>query len=148
MPYNGRQYTKHRERYYTVGTGNEFTVAIDEIIRGYEGALQYAANNAFNEISKECVQKLRQTSPKNYGDYAKAWHVKKRTDNKRVTDYVVYNDLYRLTHLLENSHIISNGSGEYGRTRPGHGQVVHIKPVSDWANAEIVRRIEEDIEKI
>ena len=67
--------------------------------------------------------------------------------NNYITDYVVYNDLYRLTHLLEKSHLISNGSGEYGRTRPGHGQVVHIKPVSDWANAEIVRRIEEDLSK-
>ena len=45
---------------------------------------------------------------------------------------VIYNRTHpHLTHLLEKSHVIKNQYGEYGRTSPGNGQVVHIAPAAE-----------------
>ena len=130
-----RQYAKHRSRYYTSGTGNEFTVAMENILNDYTGQVQKIAADEFNVIAKECVQRLKESSPKNSGEYARAWHLKKRQTIKGVADFVVYNDVYMLTHLLEYGHEMRNG-----KRSPAHE---HIAPVERWANAQVVQRIEQ-----
>ena len=79
------------------------------------------------ESAKECAKELRDTSPKGPRGYAKSW-----TSKKVNGAWITYNkEHYQLTHLLENSHVIKNKKGEYGRTSPGHGQIIHIKPVEE-----------------
>lgn len=113
---------------------------LDEVQRGAEEALSKGIDN----VSKESVQKLRNTSPrrtngKNAGRYAKGWTVKKNRDG----DVVVHNKTdYQLTHLLENGHVIRNKKGTYGRT---HG-IKHIAPVEEWAADELPRRVMEDLD--
>lgn len=50
-------------------------------------------------------------------------------EREKIGEYgVVYNkEHYRLTHLLENGHIIKNAYGTYGRTAPRP----HVKPAYD-----------------
>lgn len=94
------------------------------------------------DVANETVDRLRASSPKGPNGYAEGWTVSK----KKKADYVVHNaPHYRLTHLLENSHVISNKKGTYGRTSPGHGQVIHIKPEERWANNEFQKRVEEGL---
>ena len=113
---------------------------LDEVQKGAEEALSKGIDN----VSKESVQKLRNTSPrrtsgKNAGRYAKGWTVKKNRDG----DVVVHNKTdYQLTHLLENGHVIRNKKGTYGRT---HG-IKHIAPVEEWAADELPRRVMEDLD--
>lgn len=91
-----------------------------------------------NSVSKESVAKLKNTSPRKTGSYAKGWGTKKQGE----MDVVVHNRTdYQLTHLLENGHVIRNKKGTYGRTHP----VKHIAPVEEWAVDELPRRIMEDI---
>ena len=91
-----------------------------------------------NSVSKESVAKLKSTSPRKTGSYAKGWGTKKQGE----MDVVVHNRTdYQLTHLLENGHVIRNKKGTYGRTHP----VKHIAPVEEWAVDELPRRIMEDI---
>lgn len=91
-----------------------------------------------NIVSKESVAKLKSTSPRKTGSYAKGWGTKKQGE----MDVVVHNRTdYQLTHLLENGHVIRNKKGTYGRTHP----VKHIAPVEEWAVDELPRRIMEDI---
>lgn len=100
--------------------------------------VQDSAKRNIDRIAKESVQKLRNTSPRKTGSYAKGWGTKKEGD----MDVVVYNRTnYQLTHLLENGHVIRNKKGTYGRT-PGRK---HIAPVEEWAVDELPRRIMEDI---
>lgn len=112
---------------------------LDEVQKGAKEALGKGIDN----VSKESVQKLRNTSPrrtsgKNAGRYAKGWTVKKNRDG----DVVVHNKTdYQLTHLLENGHVIRNKKGTYGRT---HG-IKHIAPVEEWASDELPRRVMEDL---
>jgi hypothetical protein len=112
---------------------------LDEVQKGAKEALSKGIDN----VSKESVQKLRNTSPrrtsgKNAGRYAREWTVKKNRDG----DVVVHNKTdYQLTHLLENGHVIRNKKGTYGRT---HG-IKHIAPVEEWASDELPRRVMEDL---
>ena len=81
-----------------------------------------------------CRRELKQTSPKMFGEYANGWRFKKK-ESKLQCEYIIYNATKPgLTHLLENSHMIENQFGRYGRTSPGHGQYIHIKPAAE--NAE------------
>lgn len=89
-------------------------------------------------VSNEAVQRLRNTSPRKTGSYAKGWGAKRMGE----MDVVIHNRTdYQLTHLLENGHVIRNKKGTYGRA-PAHK---HIKPVEEWASNELPRRIMEDI---
>ena len=91
------------------------------------------------KVAKETVQRLKNTSPRKYGDYAKGWKVSK----KEKADLVVHNATdYQLTHLLENGHAIVNKKGEYGRTHP----IKHIEPAEEWAVDELPRKIMEDLD--
>ena len=97
-----------------------------------------ATKRNIDAVSKEAVQKLKNTSPRQTGSYAKGWGAKKQGE----MDVVVYNRTDApLTHLLENGHVVRNKKGTYGRT---HG-IKHIAPVEEWASDELPRRITEDI---
>ena len=115
------------------------TAQMTELLDEVDKEVQQSARKGIDRVSKESVQKLRNTSPVKTGSYAKGWSTKKQGD----LDVVVYNRTdYQLTHLLENGHVIRNAKGTYGRA-PAHK---HIKPVEEWAIDELPRIILEGIE--
>lgn len=115
-----------------------FSVQMKELLDEVNKDVQDSAKKNINAVSKECVQKLKNTSPVKTGSYSKGWATKKQGD----MDVVVHNRTdYQLTHLLENGHVIRNKKGTYGRVAGRK----HIKPVEEWANEELPRRIMEDI---
>ena len=119
------------------------TVQMDKILDEYKERVKHATEVSMNRVSRECVKKLRNTSPRKTGDYAKGWTSEKAVDRGSVVDYIVRNKTdYQLTHLLEHGHVVINGKGEYGRApaRP------HIKPVEEWANNELPQEIERELQ--
>lgn len=114
-----------------------------EILDGYDKEVREAVEKDIEQVAKDTAKKLRQTSPKESGEYAKNWSV--RNDRKSKTT-IVYNKAptYRLTHLLENGHVVRNQYGTWGRT----SAEPHIAPAEQEAVADLVRKVEEDIEKI
>ena len=114
------------------------SVQMAELMNEINKDVQISTKRNVESVAKECVQKLRNTSPRKTGSYAKGWGTKKQGD----MDVVVHNRTdYQLTHLLENGHVIRNKKGTYGRT---HG-IKHIAPAEEWAADELPRRIMEDI---
>ncbi|MBG9567564.1 HK97 gp10 family phage protein [Brevibacillus agri] len=96
----------------------------------YSAALDDEIEIATDEVTKEAVKELQQTSPKLTGDYAKGW-----TRRKGDKGIVVYNKTdYRLTHLLEHGHAKAGGGRVAARP--------HIRQVEEKAVREFVRRIE------
>lgn len=91
------------------------------------------------KVSKEAANTLRDTSPRNMGNYAQGWRVNQiGTLDRKMTRAVVYNGPdYQLTHLLEKGHATRNG----GRTRAQP----HIKTVEDKIKKELPARIEQKI---
>lgn len=111
---------------------------LDTVSKRVKGVLE--ADSSL--VARETAQKLRNTSPKgspHLRGYAEGWRVSKRRGR---SDFVVHNATnYQLTHLLENSHLIVNKKGTYGRTTP----IKHIKPAEEWASNELPRKVMEDL---
>lgn len=121
---------------------NSLSVQMNRILDEYDKEVQRTVDSSFDSISRESVQKLKSTSPKRTGAYARGWTRKKQGLGGRVVDYVVHNSShYQLTHLLENGHVVRNKYGTYGRVA-GNGK---IKAVEQWANQELVNRIEREL---
>ena len=112
------------------------------ILENYEGDVKKAWNSAVNKTGRESVNKLKNTSPKKTGSYARGWAVKRIQGRGGVLDIIVHNKTdYQLTHLLENGHVIRNKKGTYGRTNG----IKHIAPVEEWANDELPNEIEREL---
>lgn len=112
---------------------------LGRILDEYMDDVEETASKVINQVAKEAAQKLKDASPKKTGKYADGWKVKK---GKKL-NAVVYNATRPgLTHLLEESHPIRNQYGTWGRSiaQP------HIAPVREWAEEEVVKRIEEALE--
>ena len=115
------------------------SVQMRKILDAYEDRVENVYEVSVSRVSRETVQRLRNTSPKKNGSYARGWSLKKVKSRANVTDVIVHNRTdYQLTHLLENGHVIRNKKGEYGRTRP----IKHIAPVAEWAENELPNDIE------
>ena len=97
-------------------------------------AVQRAVRKAGNTVRKE----IQQNAPKNTGDYAKSWAVKKVRESSHTLELVVHSkNRYQLTHLLEFGHCLRNG----GRTRA----MPHIAPAEEKGIEQLEKMIERDI---
>lgn len=124
---------------------NVFTIQnqMADILEDYSKEVRRAAADSQDKIAKEAVQKLKNTSPKKSGAYARDWALKRERSRTGVPTVTVYNKKhYQLTHLLENGHVVRNAKGTYGRT-PG---IKHIEPVEEWAASELPQEIERELE--
>ena len=90
-----------------------------------------AVRKAGNTVRKE----IQQNAPKNTGDYAKSWAVKKVRESSHTLELVVHSkNRYQLTHLLEFGHCLRNG----GRTRA----MPHIAPAEEKGIEQLEKQIE------
>lgn len=108
---------------------------IDDILEKYGVVCNEIVEEEVNDITKEAVKKLKATSPRKTGKYAKGWKVVKYQSRFKVVGVIHNAKKPQLTHLLENGHAKRNG---VGRVSPEK----HIAPVEEWAVRELVERIE------
>lgn len=122
------------------------TEQIQDIFDKYDRDMKRKVNTAVDTVAKESVSRLKNTSPKRpgHGEYAQGWAIKRARGHNGINDLAIWNAKhYQLTHLLENGHVISNGRGTYGRTRPHP----HIKAVEDYFNSEVLEEIKRELEQ-
>lgn len=112
---------------------------VDAILTEYDAKVMSVASEVITEVAKEASKKLKQTSPKRTGEYAKGWtyQVEKGRLTKSATVYGK-KQTYPLAHLLEYGHAKRNGGRVSG--------VEHIKPVEEWAANELEERIKRRVE--
>lgn len=120
-------------------TPDELPNEMKDILRAFQGKVSEAVEVASRDAASGAVLILKSTSPKNTGKYAKSWSKKKLSDSS----YIVYNEEYRLTHLLEHEHRIISHGKEYGKTKP----IIHIKPAEEKAIARFEELLKQEIEK-
>lgn len=74
---------------------------------------QEVAQEVFSDVeetAKKCRDTLQQNSPKDSGDYAESWRVRKAYSGEFDIRVQVHNkDRYQLTHLLNDGHAKVNG---------------------------------------
>lgn len=113
---------------------NDLSREIAKQLAIYTREVKEGMEEAKAQSSKNLVKELRQTSPKQTGDYRKGWRTKK-VGNAMV----VYNKTdYQLTHLLEKGHVKRGG----GRV----GAKVHIRPAEEKAIAEFLKEVQKVIQ--
>lgn len=120
---------------------------IKEILDQYGDDVYDALGKSVDDVAQEAVRKLRAGgSFKGTGVYNRNWVADDVPKGKFFKTKVVHNEEhYQLTHLLEKGHVIRNGTKRtFGKTRA----YPHIKPVEEWAKAELPRKVEEAITHI
>lgn len=110
----------------------------------FQGATDEIVEAATQNVAKRTVAKLRETSPKRTGVYARSWRQDKIKAGRHTFARVVHagDGEYRLTHLLEKPHRIANKYGTFGTTTPNP----HIEPAEAEAIAEFEAEIRRGVE--
>ena len=112
---------------------------VNSILQEYRGVVRETLESAVDTTTKEVVNELKNTSPKNTGAYAEGW-TQNKTPWLKGAGYgrVAYNKKhYRLTHLLEYGHATRNG----GRTKAEP----HIAPAEQKAIENFETRLKEGL---
>ena len=115
-----------------------------EIAKGlaeYSQDVVEKVNVSSERVGKEAVKRLKQTSPKRYGNYAKSWTMKTEPEVGQPHTRIVHVKAphYRLAHLLEYGHAKVGGGRVEGRP--------HIGPAEEEVIREFTREVEEAIER-
>ena len=112
-----------------------------EVMRGldeYADVTTEQVKKAVRKAGNTVRREIQENAPKNTGDYAKSWAVKKVRESSHTLELVVHSkNRYQLTHLLEFGHCLRNG----GRTRA----VPHIAPAEEKGIEQLEKMIERDI---
>ncbi len=112
----------------------DFQKAIIDNLREYSNEVVAESKKQVQQVGKETVNQLKETSPKRSGDYAKDWKMKKAFENANEIRVQVYNaHHYQLTHLLEYGHAKKNG----GRVEA----IPHIRPAEQAAAEKLDKKV-------
>ena len=122
---------------------NKFDIkaGVNNILKEFKDEAMDALNESIEETSKESVKKLKATSPKNKGKYARGWRADIRWA-RLGTSATIYNVNYRLPHLLEHGHATRNGNGRVYPDTPAHP---HIAKVEEGIGEEILKKLEKKV---
>ena len=115
-----------------------------EIAKGlaeYSQDVVEKVNVSSERVGKAAVKRLKQTSPKRYGNYAKSWTMKTEPEVGQPHTRIVHVKAphYRLAHLLEYGHAKVGGGRVEGRP--------HIGPAEEEVIREFTREVEEVIKR-
>lgn len=104
------------------------------LLNEYGDELRDVIIDTTNQVAKETASKLKSTSPKLTGGYAKGWTVKKSESNWQGVYATVYNKAKPgLAHLLNDGHALRKG----GRVK-GDG---HIDNADEFAQEKLYEEV-------
>lgn len=75
---------------------------------GYSNEIKQGVIKLAKKAAKNTTKDLETDSPKDRGEYARKWKTK-TTNLSDGVECTIYNQLYGLTHLLENGHALRQG---------------------------------------
>lgn len=120
---------------------DELSKAITESLTTYAEEVTKVVKNAVDETAKEVKEEIKAhiTFEQPTGEYVKSFAVKttKEEQFNRTKTWYVKSPHYRLTHLLEKSHVTRSG----GRTK-AHPHIVYGQLL---AEKNLVKKIEDGI---
>ena len=89
---------------------DDLASAISEALQEYRDLAAEDMNRVINEAGKTIRKEIKARAPKESGQYAKSWRVKKIHEDSQSVELMVYSPKrYFLTHLLEHGHAKRNG---------------------------------------
>lgn len=95
---------------------DQFAVELGKALNEITEELEEGLFDALSKTGKYAKREVVANSAQDTGDYKKGWTVRTKRQ-KHNAEVIIHNKSHpRLTHLLENGHIIRNKYGQYGRT--------------------------------
>lgn len=117
----------------------ELSKEISKSLSNYNDDVNATVKKATKKVVQDTVKELKETSPKDTGDYAESWTGETK-EHYLGADGVVYNKKhYQLTHLLENPHLDRAGN----QTTPQP----HIKKAEQKAVKNFKKLVEQGVSK-
>lgn len=116
---------------------DQLAQAIAVEIAGYTQQVTDEIKQEIRETAEACKTQIQLNSPTRTGEYKRGWAIKTAYESDADLRVVIYNRKKpSLTQLLENGHVIKNGTGRvYGRAKA----YPHIAA----AEQEAARRLEQ-----
>lgn len=117
---------------------DELAQAIGAEIGEYFDEISSDVKAAVSQTARECMEEIKQKSPKKTGKYRKSWTITEAYNKRGTIRLIVHNKkYYRLTHLLENGHAKRGGGRVDG--------IPHIAPAEQHAEEKLIKKVEEAI---
>lgn len=107
---------------------SNFSVSVRKILADYVLVEQEQMEEILEDAAQAARKKASELSPKDTGRYKKGWRIKSESGRLKHSR-IIYNEEYRLTHLLEKGHAKRNG----GRVEA----IPHIEPAEKYAIQKI-----------
>lgn len=127
------------EERINIGNPDKLAKTIQSYMEDFGRDVTEAIGEAMDEVGKEAVNRLKNTSPKkkkNGGRYAKGWKYQRDKKSRLLIEARVYNATDgSLTHILEKGHPIIRNGVVVGRVKPQK----HIEPVDQWVEQNFAR---------
>lgn len=122
-------------------SSGDFSTAMGKILAKYGDDVTEATRRLVKRAGNEARDKLKQTSPRDTGQYAEGWTTGEYTWTALGAEITVYNAKKPgVAHLLENGHAKQNGGRAPAK--------VHIKPVEEEVGRELEKNIRQAIENV
>ena len=113
----------------------ELAEAVMETLEEYADLAAEDVKQAVRDAGETVKKEICANAPKDTGDYAKSWAVKKTKETSSSLTLTVHSkNRYQLAHLLEFGHALRKG----GRTRA----FPHIAPAEERAAQTLEREVE------
>ena len=110
--------------------------AVMEMLEDYADLAAEDVKQAVRDAGETVRKEIRANAPKDTGDYAKSWAVKKTKETSSSLTLTVHSkNRYQLAHLLEYGHAKRKGGRVEGKA--------HIAPAEEKG----IRQLEEEIER-
>ena len=114
----------------------ELADAIMETLEEYADLAADNVKQAVKDAGETVKKEIRANAPKDTGEYAKSWAVKKSKETSNSITMTVYSrNRYYLAHLLEFGHAKRNGGRVAGKN--------HIAPAEEKG----IQQLEEEVER-
>ena len=127
-----------------ISKADDIAKTVDSFLQAFGKNVSEEMGAALDEVGKEAVKKLKATSPKRTGRYAKGWKYKRQANNKGRFEAKVYNATDgNLTHILEFGHPKMSGDRVIGEVK---GQP-HIAPVNEWVQSDFPKRFAQKLQQ-
>lgn len=112
--------------------------AIVRAMKEYTDAVAEGVAEVVDETAQECRDEIEENSPEQSGEYKKGWTIVKE-NGRGFTKRIIWNENYRLPHLLEHGHAKQGGGRVPGKP--------HIAPAEKKYTETLFERIEDVVRK-
>ena len=120
---------------------DKLSTAIETELAKYSQEVADQIKKDVQEVAKECLEEIKQKSPKRTGKYRRGWRAEVVFESNEDIRIVVHNKTSgQLTHLLELGHAKVNGGRVEGRPHIGPAEQRAKKSLLEKAKVAVRRK--------